>query len=107
MMPTPALSRLNSARGATHRIRRYLNNHLEQDHHGIKGRYRPMRGFKSMASARRFCRAYDELRHVLRFPSPRGRRLSLGDRRWFHLRRVDRLLGIMEQAAWILLRQRR
>src|SRR4051794_41869753 len=24
----------------------YLNNRLEQDHRGIKGRYRPMRGFK-------------------------------------------------------------
>lgn len=26
-------------------------------------------------------------------------RLSRGDRRWFHLRRVNRLLTIMEQAA--------
>ena len=82
-----------------HRTSRYLNNHLEQDHRGIKGRYRPMRGFKSVASAQRFCRAYDEVRHALRSPSPRGRRLSLDERRWFHLRQVNRLLGIMEQAA--------
>jgi uncharacterized DUF497 family protein len=27
-------------------------------------------------------------------------RLLLGDRRWFHLRQVNRLLTIMEQAAW-------
>src|SRR5512135_2786811 len=82
--------------GVTHRTSRYLNNHLEQDHRGIKGRYRPMRGFKSVASARRFCRAYDEVRHGLRLPSPRGRRISLGERRWFYLRQVHRLLAIME-----------
>jgi len=29
-----------------HQTSRYLNNRLEQDHWGIKGRYRPMRGFK-------------------------------------------------------------
>jgi putative transposase len=34
-----------------HRINRYLNNRLEQDHRGIKGRYRPMRGFKCSRSA--------------------------------------------------------
>jgi transposase-like protein len=78
---------------------RYLNNHLEQDHRGIKGRYRPMRGFKRVAVAQRFCRAYDEVRHFLRHPSPRRRRLSLNEQRWFHLRRVTRLLTIMEQAA--------
>ena len=83
----------------THRTSRYLNNHLEQDHRGIKGRYRPMRGFKSVVSAHRICRAYDEVRHFLRSPSPQGRRLSLGERRWFHLCQVNRLLGIMEQTA--------
>jgi putative transposase len=29
-----------------HGISRYLNNRLEQDHRGIKGRYQPMCGFK-------------------------------------------------------------
>ena len=42
----------------------------EQDHRGIKGRYRPMRGFKCPRSAARFCCAYDELRNFLR---PRSR----------------------------------
>jgi len=32
--------------GVNHRTNRYLNNRLEQDHRGIKGRYQPMRGFK-------------------------------------------------------------
>ena len=42
------------------------NNRLEQDHRGVKGRTRCMRGFKSFASAERFCRGYDELRDFLR-----------------------------------------
>src|SRR4051794_37766426 len=34
-----------------HRTNCYLNNRLEQDHRGIKGRCRPMLGFKSVPSA--------------------------------------------------------
>ncbi|RKK01156.1 DDE domain-containing protein, partial [Pseudoroseomonas wenyumeiae] len=41
-------------------------NGLEQDHRGITGHIRCMRGFKSFASAERFCRSYDELRNHLR-----------------------------------------
>jgi transposase-like protein len=95
----PGAVRTELGERVRHRTNRYLNNHLEQDHRGIKGRYQPMRGFKSVTSAHRFCRAYDEVRHFLRSPSPRGRGLSLRDRRWFHLRQVNRLLSIMEQAA--------
>ena len=36
-----------------HRTNQYLNNRIDQDHRGIKGRYRPMRGFKSPASTSR------------------------------------------------------
>jgi len=43
------------SRRAPKRIRirqsRYLNNRIEQDHHRIKRRVRPMLGFKSFASA--------------------------------------------------------
>ena len=46
----------------------YLNNRLEQDHRGIKGRIRCMHGFKEHEAADRFCREYDELRNFL--PSP-------------------------------------
>jgi putative transposase len=35
----------------THRTNRYLNNHLEQDHRGVKRVTRPMLGFKSFAAA--------------------------------------------------------
>jgi putative transposase len=33
-----------------HRTSKYLNNHLEQDHRGVKGRYRPMRGFHTFSA---------------------------------------------------------
>jgi transposase-like protein len=39
-----------------HRINRYANNRLEQDHRGVKERYYPMLGFKSFESASRFSR---------------------------------------------------
>ena len=35
-------------------------------HRGIKQRYYPMRGFGSVASASRFCRAFDEVRQFFR-----------------------------------------
>ena len=49
-------------RNVRHRTSVYLNNRLEQDHRGIKGRIRCMRGFKEHEAADRFCREYDELR---------------------------------------------
>ena len=49
-----------------HRTSAYLNNRLEQDHRGIKGRIRCMRGFKSHDAAARFCREHGELRNLLR-----------------------------------------
>lgn len=48
-----------------HRTNRYLNNHLEQGHRGIKQRIRPMGGFKGVESAQRFCRVHDEVRNFL------------------------------------------
>ena len=77
---------------ARHRTSCYLNNRLEQDHHGIKGRCRPMLGLKSTASAARCCRFHDELRTDSRChaalaaqaedsnypPHPRKRLSSLG-----------------------------
>ena len=66
----PRAIRTELGKGVRHRTSRYLNNRLEQDHRGIKGRYRPMRGFKCPRSAARFCRAYDELRNFLRLSLP-------------------------------------
>ena len=62
----PRAIRTELGRHVRHRTSRYLNNRMEQDHRGLKGRYRPMRGFQCVRSAARFCRGYDELRHFLR-----------------------------------------
>jgi transposase-like protein len=44
----------------------YCDHTIEQDHRGIKGRYRPMRGFGSVIGAARFCAAYEEVRDYFR-----------------------------------------
>ena len=51
----PRAIRTELDKGVKHRTNQYLNNRIEQDHRGIKGRYGPMRGFKSQESASRFC----------------------------------------------------
>ena len=47
----PRAVRTELGKAVRHRTSRYLNNRLEQDHRGIKGRYRPMRA--SSVQARR------------------------------------------------------
>ena len=47
--------------GVAHRCSQYLNNRLEQDHRGLKGRYQPMRGFGAFQSAARFSTAHDDV----------------------------------------------
>ena len=84
--------------GVRHRTSRYLNNRLEQDHRGIKGRYRSMRGFKCPRSAARFCRAYDELRNFLRLRSRPHQHVPADRRRLLHLRRSVTVLAILQAA---------
>ena len=48
-----------------HRNSRYMNNVIEQDHQGIKGRYKGMRGFKDFIAAEHFCEAFDALKDYL------------------------------------------
>jgi len=75
-----------------------LNNRLEQDHRSIKGRYRPMRGFKCPRSAARFCRAYDELRNFLRSRSRHHQHVPADCRRLLHRRRTATVLAILQAA---------
>jgi len=49
-----------------HRDSKYMNNIIEQNHRGIKSRYRPMKGFKNSFCALRFCTAYEEIRQFFR-----------------------------------------
>jgi len=69
-----------------HRTICYLHNRLEQDPRGIKARCRPMLGFKSVASARRYCRGHDELRNFLRSRSHRIAPVREVQRRYAHYR---------------------
>jgi putative transposase len=81
-----------------HRTNRYLNNHLEQDYRGIKQRYRPMGGFKQGHTAARFCRAFNEIRALLRPKLRRNPPLSLAQRRCIQQDRFVQLVGILAAA---------
>ncbi len=94
----PRAIRTELGKRVRHRTSRYLNNRLEQDHRGIKGRYRSMRGFKCPRSAARFCRAYDELRNVLRPSSRHNQSVPADRRRLQFLRRTVTVLAILQAA---------
>ena len=94
----PRAIRTELGKGVRHRTSAYLNNRLEQDHRGIKGRYRSMRGFKCPRSAARFCRAYDELRNFLRPRSRHHQHVPADPRRLRFLRRTVTVLGILATA---------
>ena len=81
-----------------HRTSQYKNDVLEQDHRGIKGRYRSMRGFKNFDAADRFCRAFDEVRNFLRPASFINQTVSLACRRAIHVRRVAALRDLVSAA---------
>ncbi len=94
----PRAIRTTLGRRVAHRTSAYKNNGLEQDHRGVKGRIRCMRGFKSFASAERFCRGYDELRNFLRPRTRHNQRVPADRRRLLHLRRATAALAILEAA---------
>jgi putative transposase len=77
---------------------RYANNHLEQDHRGIKQRYRTMCGLKTFAAAARFCRVFDEIRAFLRPQSHRNQALALAQHRAIHRERFTDLMGMITAA---------
>jgi transposase-like protein len=94
----PRAIRTVLGRRVVHRTSAYRNNGLEQDHRGIKGRIRCMRGFKSFASAERFCRSHDELRAFLRLRARHNQHVPAIHRRRLHLRRATAALAILEAA---------
>jgi putative transposase len=94
----PRAIRATLGRRVVHRTSAYKNNGLEQDHRGVKGRIRCMRGFKSFASAERFCRCYDEFRNFLRSRSRHNQHVSAHRRRLLHLRRATAALAILGAA---------
>ena len=50
----------------THRDNKFMNNKIEQDHRGIKSRTGPMKGFKNIFCALRFCAVFEEIRQFFR-----------------------------------------
>ena len=94
----PRAIRSTLGRRVIHRTSAYKNNIIEQDHRGVKGRIRCMRGFKSFASAERFCRSYDELRNHLRPCTRHNQSIPANRRRLLQLRRATAALAILEAA---------
>ena len=94
----PRAIRSTLGRRVVHRTSAYKNNGLEQDHRGVKGRTRCMRGFKSFASAERFCRSHDELRDFLRLRTRHNQPVPACHSRLIHLRRATSALAILEAA---------
>ena len=76
-----------------HRHDQYLNNHMEQNHRGIKQRYYPMLGFKQFESASRFCTAFDELRNYLKVQSAGSDHVSADVRRKLFTSRRSTLMA--------------
>jgi putative transposase len=67
---------------------------IEQDHRGIKQRYRPMGGFKHGTTAACFCRLFDEVRAFLRPQSHHNQSLPLKQRRAIHQERFAQLMSL-------------
>jgi len=67
-----------------HRTSKYLNNLIEADHRGIKGRYQPMKGFKNFESAARFIEAYEEQRDFFRTRTYKNEKVPLLRQRTLH-----------------------
>jgi transposase-like protein len=82
-----------------HRTNRYLNNRLEQDHRGIKQRYYPMRGFGSVASAARFCRAFDEVRQFFRIRTTMKQHVFLAHQREVFRHQLEALKAMVLVAS--------
>jgi putative transposase len=81
-----------------HRTNRSLNNRLEQDHRGIKQRSYPMRGFGSVASASRFCKACDDVRQFFRFRTSMKQQVSLVQPRDLFRQRLEALKAMVSIA---------
>src|SRR3978361_1202876 len=95
---SPRASRTELGRRVRPRPSQYMNNRIEQDHRGTKGRYRPMRGFKCPRSAARFCGGYDELRNFLPPQSRHNQHVPADHRRMRLLCRTTTVLAILEAA---------
>jgi putative transposase len=95
----PRAIRSTLSRHVQHRASAYRNNGLEEDHRGIKGRIRCMRGFMAFDAAERFCRGYDEFRAFLRLRGHHRQHVSANRRRLLHQRRASTVHAILRGAS--------
>ncbi len=79
---------------AKHRDSKYMNNCIEQDHRGIKSRYKPMKGFKNIFSALIFCTAFEEVRQLFRMKNK-----TRSERREIIMPKIHELKSLFMQAA--------
>lgn len=86
-----------------HRDVKYKNNLMEQDHRGIKSRYKVMKGFKNVFCALIFCTAFEELRQLFRMknktPTERRRNIPSTIQKLSEVWRVAPV--IMGPDAWV------
>ena len=94
----PRAIRSALGRRVVRRSSAYKNNTLQQDHRGMKGRIRCMRGFESFDAAERFCRSHSELRNFLRLRTRHNQHIPANRRRVLHLRRITAVLAILDAA---------
>jgi transposase-like protein len=94
----PRAIRTELGRQVRHRTSCYLNNRLEQDHRGIKGRCRPMLGLKSPRRRHAICRCHDELRNFHRCRFRMCQHVPAATRRWQHMRKTAMALHILATA---------
>jgi putative transposase len=81
-----------------HRCNAYLNRRIEQDHRGIKQHYYPMLGFGSLSCARRFYRAFEEVRQYFRPRRNRKQFVPLAKQRRQFISRALTLAYLFEAA---------
>jgi transposase-like protein len=94
----PRAVRETLGNAVVHRTNVSLNNRIEQDHRGIKQRSYPMRGFGSVASAARFCRAFDEVRQFFRVRIIMEQKVSLAQKREAFHQQLDDLKTVVPMA---------
>ncbi len=61
----PAIKNIFDA-STKHRDSKYMKNIIEQNHRGIKSRYKPMKGFKNIFCALIFSTVFEEIRKLFR-----------------------------------------
>ena len=77
-----------------HRDSKYKNNIIEQNHRGIKSRYKPMKGFKNIFCALIFCTAFEEIQQLFRMKNK-----TRSERRKLHAPKFQEMQKLFLEAA--------